>query len=93
MSLAGLAAASAQNSYEARQFVSSEGDSLNYRLLTPPQVEARKKYPLVIFLHGSGERGSDNEFSFHNARRPPSGHSATDLSYSTPSSIQKRLRP
>lgn len=61
MSLAGLAAASAQNSYEARQFVSSEGDSLNYRLLTPPQVEARKKYPLVIFLHGSGERGSDNE--------------------------------
>ena len=60
-SLAGLFAASAQSSYEYKQFVSSEGQDLNYRLLTPVTVEAKKEYPLVIFLHGAGERGSDNE--------------------------------
>jgi len=36
-------------------------DSLPYRLLKPLKQEAGKKYPLVIFLHGSGERGIDNE--------------------------------
>ena len=36
------------------------GDTLNYRLLTP-DADTFRKYPLVIFLHGSGERGNDNE--------------------------------
>jgi predicted peptidase len=35
-------------------------DSLPYRLLLPQYYEAGKKYPLVLFLHGAGERGSDN---------------------------------
>jgi len=35
--------------------------SLPYRLLVPQTVEAGKEYPLVIFLHGAGERGTDNE--------------------------------
>src|SRR5689334_18148995 len=30
-------------------------------LLYPPQVEAQAPYPLVIFLHGIGERGDDLE--------------------------------
>jgi predicted peptidase len=34
---------------------------LPYRLLAPPKVATGKKYPLVIFLHGAGERGTDNE--------------------------------
>ena len=38
-----------------------DGKTLPYRLLKPTQVEAGRKYPLVIFLHGAGERGSDNE--------------------------------
>lgn len=59
--LAGLAAASAQSTYEHKQFTSSDGFSLNYRELTPVKIDAKKKYPLVIFLHGAGERGSDNE--------------------------------
>lgn len=59
--LAGVASASAQSSYEYRKFTSSEGLTLNYRELTPMKTEAKKKYPLVIFLHGSGERGEDNE--------------------------------
>ena len=31
-----------------------------YRLLKPAAVEPGRKYPLVLFLHGAGERGSDN---------------------------------
>ncbi len=37
------------------------GDTLPYRLLLPENFDASKKYPLVLFLHGSGERGRDNE--------------------------------
>src|SRR6185369_3899698 len=37
-----------------------KGDTLNYRQLYPDS-DTFRKYPLVIFLHGSGERGNDNE--------------------------------
>lgn len=36
-------------------------DSLPYRLLKPVNPQALERFPLIIFLHGSGERGSDNE--------------------------------
>ncbi len=36
-------------------------DTLPYRLLLPKNYDASKKYPLILFLHGSGERGNDNE--------------------------------
>ena len=36
-------------------------DTIPYRLLLPLNYDATKKYPLIFFLHGSGERGSDNE--------------------------------
>ncbi len=32
-----------------------------YRLMRPATVAANTRYPLVLFLHGAGERGSDNE--------------------------------
>ncbi|MAB87927.1 MAG: phospholipase [Planctomycetes bacterium] len=32
-----------------------------YRLRSPSTVEKGKRYPLVFFLHGAGERGDDNE--------------------------------
>ncbi|MDR1683202.1 MAG: prolyl oligopeptidase family serine peptidase [Candidatus Symbiothrix sp.] len=41
-------------------FQTSSGQSLNYRKLAPLSLETDKKYPLVIFMHGAGERGSDN---------------------------------
>lgn len=37
------------------------GDSIPYRLLKPVNPQALERFPLIIFLHGSGERGSDNE--------------------------------
>lgn len=35
-------------------------EEFKYRLLKPAKIEAGKKYPLVVFLHGAGERGDDN---------------------------------
>jgi len=38
------------------------GDPLiRYRLMSPAAIEPGRKYPLVIFLHGAGERGDCNE--------------------------------
>ena len=37
-----------------------ENESFKYRLLEPEKIEPGKKYPLVLFLHGAGERGDDN---------------------------------
>jgi predicted peptidase len=38
----------------------ADGKTLPYRLLKPADIEAGKKYPLVLILHGAGERGTDN---------------------------------
>jgi predicted peptidase len=32
-----------------------------YRLLKPASLEKGKQYPVVLFLHGAGERGDDNQ--------------------------------
>ena len=45
---------------EARTYVGRTGESLNYRIYAPERVEAGRRYPLVLFLHGAGERGDDN---------------------------------
>jgi len=37
------------------------GQTMPYRLFVPANYDASKSYPLVLFLHGSGERGDDNE--------------------------------
>ena len=52
---------SAQQEYGRDIFVSSKGDSLPYRMIHPESVKPGEKYPLVLFLHGAGERGNDNE--------------------------------
>ena len=38
----------------------NKNDTLNYRL-SEPYSKTNKKEPLLIFLHGSGERGDDNK--------------------------------
>ena len=49
--------------YEERTFVvpgSKPERTTRYRLLKPLKVEAGKQYPVVLYLHGAGERGDDN---------------------------------
>lgn len=41
--------------------VTVDGTDYPYLLLPPLEVLEGKSYPLVLFLHGSGERGTDNE--------------------------------
>ena len=38
-----------------------DGSTLPYRILFPKNYDVQKKYPLILVLHGSGERGSDNK--------------------------------
>jgi predicted peptidase len=47
--------------FERREYRDAEGAVLPYRLLRPRDYDAAKRYPLVLFLHGAGERGTDNE--------------------------------
>jgi predicted peptidase len=46
--------------FAARTFRSKKYSSLPYRLLIPKQYLKTRAYPLVLFLHGSDERGTDN---------------------------------
>lgn len=45
--------------FDKLQYTTSD-DTLLYRLLKPATQKENERYPLVIFLHGSGERGNDN---------------------------------
>ncbi|AKD53845.1 carboxylesterase family protein [Spirosoma radiotolerans] len=45
----------------ARLTYVTKGDTLRYRLSYPIDYDARKKYPLLLYLHGNGERGNDNQ--------------------------------
>lgn len=45
--------------YEAALHI-SKGDTLPYRILYPRNFDPSKKYPLLLFLHGAGERGNNN---------------------------------
>ena len=46
--------------YQKKLFI-HENDTLPYRILYPVDFIEGKKYPVIIFLHGSGEKGNDNE--------------------------------
>ncbi len=51
----------AQNDAYKKQLYIESGETLPYRILLPKNFDPSKRYPLILFLHGSGERGSDNE--------------------------------
>ncbi len=46
--------------YQKCKFIQN-GDTLPYRILLPENFDASKTYPLIVFLHGRGESGNDNE--------------------------------
>ena len=45
---------------ESREWKAPNGTLVKYRWSAPEKVEPGKTYPLVLFLHGAGERGTDN---------------------------------
>ena len=58
---AGVSAAEEKYSeFESHNFDGPGGVKLPYRLLKPEGAQPGKKYPLVLCLHGYGDRGTDN---------------------------------
>lgn len=55
--------------YEPREFVGTNKVPLKYRLLKPFEYQPGKKYPLIVFLHGAGERGDDNQITLVHAAK------------------------
>ncbi len=39
----------------------NKSDTIPYRILFPENFDPSKKYPMILVLHGSGERGNDND--------------------------------
>lgn len=46
---------------EKKVFTNDQKESLPYRLFVPARLDPKAKYPLILFLHGAGERGTDNQ--------------------------------
>lgn len=46
---------------EERSIRRPEGDSRAFRIYIPPGYTAARPWPLILSLHGAGERGHDNE--------------------------------
>lgn len=55
-----LASCSREKTQVAGHFEASDGFRLPYQMSVPAKSLFRKSSPLLIFLHGAGERGSDN---------------------------------
>lgn len=54
--------ASPAERFQQKEFVGEDGSKHKYRVFVPSGFEddKAKTYPLVLFLHGAGERGDDN---------------------------------
>ena len=51
---------SAVAGFIAGSYRSASGEAMVHRLFVPPEYEAAKKYPIVLWLHGAAGRGADN---------------------------------
>jgi poly(3-hydroxybutyrate) depolymerase len=58
----------AGDDFEARMFKSGNNQLLPYRLLKPLAYDPHQKYPIILFLHGAGERGNDNQLQTNHVR-------------------------
>jgi len=45
---------------EVHSYTNESGQTMQYRLFMPRNYDPAKKYPLLLSLHGAGERGDDN---------------------------------
>ena len=61
LATAALAAEEKKASFESEVHVGHKGEKMPYRILKPQGFDKAKKYPIVLFLHGWGERGTDNK--------------------------------
>jgi len=50
----------AAEEFSAAVYRSADGASLGYRIHLPEDIDGDREYPLILFFHGAGQRGSDN---------------------------------
>ena len=55
------AAGEKTSEYLKKEFQGKSGEVLPYRILFPENYNPDQQCPLLLFLHGAGERGNDNE--------------------------------
>ncbi len=58
----------APSSLEKRVHKNEAGETLPYRIFVPKNYDKSQKYALIVFLHGAGERGDDNEAQLKHAQ-------------------------
>ncbi len=46
--------------FEDRYYVAADGTEIPYRLYVPYDYDRSKEYPVLLFMHGAGERGTNN---------------------------------
>lgn len=49
-----------QEAFSKETFVTNAGFTLPYRLYVPDGYSEKNRYPVFLYLHGAGERGTDN---------------------------------
>jgi len=68
----------AQQDLFSEEMYIDNNDTLKYRLLLPKDFSENKTYPLVLFLHGAGERGNDNKTQLVHGSKMFLQHHETD---------------
>jgi predicted peptidase len=58
-----------EDEFDKRTYVGSSNISLRYRFHTPPNISDANKIPLIVFLHGSGGWGQNNEAQLRGGNR------------------------
>jgi len=56
-----VAAKAEEPGFTPRQYEDADGNVRRYQVYVPPGYCEAESWPLVVFLHGAGERGVDNE--------------------------------
>jgi predicted peptidase len=56
------------NGYTSHVFIDAQGNSLHYYLYVPQDYNPAQKYPLVLLLHGGGERSTPTNTSVQNEK-------------------------
>jgi predicted esterase len=66
LSLLVAAGAHAASSSDFLYGHSTDGSNLPFRYFVPPGYNSAQAYPVILFLHGAGERGNNNEAQLNN---------------------------
>lgn len=57
---------SAPLAFSAESFTSTSGQKVPYNILLPENYDPHKTYPMMVWLHGRGERGDNNTSQLNN---------------------------